>query len=65
MNTILNNVVAVEISDALDRQRLTPDFDFVTLHRLLDGSTDITYTYIDTRFLQKVSAVPLGQRLAI
>ena len=58
MNTILNDIVAVKIPDTLDRYRLTLDFDFVTLHRLLNSGADIANTYIDTRFLQKVNASP-------
>lgn len=51
MDTILNDVVAVKISNTLDWYRLTFDFDFVALHRLLDRGANIADADIDTRFL--------------
>ena len=53
VNRVLVNVMAVEVTDAFNRQRLTTNLHFVAFHYLLDRRADIAHSDINTGFLSR------------
>jgi len=51
MDLELIDIVAVQVTNWLHLVSCSADFDLVTLHSLLDSSSDIGHPNINTRFL--------------
>lgn len=51
VDRVLANRVSVQVADRFYRVCRTVQLDFVALHCLLNGCSDVTHADIDTRFL--------------
>lgn len=63
VDTVGVDVVSVQVSDALHRERRPPDLHLVALHHLLNGGANVAHAHVDPRFLcsRQLNSLPPAQ----
>lgn len=59
MDTMLDDIVAIEVANTFNRQRMAVELYFVAFHGFLDSSTDVAHPHIDASFLNSVNCDPM------